>query len=166
MIKLFILQTIVPAMLLWGCSNYSFTGASLSPEIQTVSFGNFPNRSDNPSARLSEVFRNTLEDKFLSGTNLSVVDDNGDISFEGAIVRYDVSPVAVQQDRASQNRLTIGVNIRFENSMDDEKNFEIRFEEYEEFDAGVSLSSIEDDLITEICRKMADDIFNRAVIDW
>ena len=75
-----------------GCGVYSFTGASISPEIKTISIATFPNQASLVQPSLSQVFTEKLKDKFVSQTNLTQINSSGDISFEGYIniSRYDL----------------------------------------------------------------------------
>src|SRR6187551_2164284 len=102
-----------------GCHVYSFTGASISPDVKTVSIQLFPNRAPIVQPSLSNAFTEKLKDKFVSETNLSLVKDNGDLNFEGAITDYNTQPTAITgNDNASLNRLTITVSVKFTNTKD------------------------------------------------
>src|SRR5512145_844688 len=93
-----------------SCKIYSFTGASIAPDVKTVSIIYFPNQAPLVQPTLSQVFTEALKDKFISQTSLTLVDNGGDLNFEGAITSYGTQPVAIQSgDVASQNRLTIAV---------------------------------------------------------
>ena len=92
--------------------NYSFTGASISPDIKTVSIQYFPNMARLVNPNLSQVFTESLKEKFLSQTNLSLVNNIGDLNFEGEIVEYYTKPMAIQGDEtAALNRLTIKIRV-------------------------------------------------------
>ncbi len=153
--------------LLNSCSiNYSFTGASISPDIKTVSVEYFPNRALMVNPNLSQVFTEKLKDKFIGQTNLDLVGDDGDLQFSGQITGYKTSPVAITGDMASQTRLTITVKVNFVNTKDPTKNFEKSFSQYEDYPSDQSLDAVQDQLITEIVNKLTDDIFNASVSNW
>lgn len=87
--------------------------------------------------------------------------------FEGSITSYNVSPQAIQSNEvAAQNRLTISVNVKFTNLKDEKQNFETTFSRYADFQSNININTIEEQLITEINDQLADDIFNKAVINW
>ena len=48
-----------------GCKVYSFTGASISSDIKTVSIKYFPNKASIVQPSLSQVFTEKLKDKFV-----------------------------------------------------------------------------------------------------
>ncbi len=150
-----------------ACGFYSFTGASISPDVKTVSVQYFPNRAATIEPTLSQVFTEQLKDYFLEQTNLNFETELGDLNFSGEIIKYEVKPIAIQaNDQAAQNRLTIAVKVKFENTKDDTKNFEQKFSRYADYDSEQSLAEAEDVLIQQITNELAEDIFNKAVVNW
>ncbi|MEC8852875.1 MAG: LptE family protein [Bacteroidota bacterium] len=150
-----------------ACGFYSFTGASISPDVKTVSVQYFPNHAASIEPTLSQVFTERLKDYFLEQTNLSLETELGDLNLSGEIVKYEVKPIAIQaNERAAQNRLTIAVKVKFENTKDDSKNFEQNFFRYADYDSGQSLAEVEDVLIEQITNELAEDIFNKTVVNW
>jgi outer membrane lipopolysaccharide assembly protein LptE/RlpB len=162
------LTFLLPAILLLsGCGIYSLTGASVPPEAKTISIQYFPNKSALVEPTLSPVFTNLLRDKFTSQLNLDMVDRNGDLAFEGEIVGYKTMPVAIQGDQtAAMNRLTIIVNVRYVNKFEPDKDFEQKFTEFSEYSSNQDFNSVKADLVQQISEALADDIFNKAVINW
>ena len=150
-----------------SCGFYSFTGASISPDVKTVSVQYFPNRAATIQPTLSQVFTERLKDYFLEQTNLSLEADVGDLNFSGEIIKYEIKPIAIQaNEQAAQNRLTIAVKVKFENTKDENKNFEQKFSRYMDYDSSQSLAEVEDNLIEQITNELAEDIFNKAVVNW
>ncbi|MBL7914053.1 MAG: hypothetical protein BWY67_00607 [Bacteroidetes bacterium ADurb.Bin397] len=150
-----------------GCGVYSFTGASISPEIKTISIATFPNQASLVQPSLSQVFTEKLKDKFVSQTNLTQINSSGDISFEGYISDYNSQPTAIQgNEQAALNRLTITVKVKFINTKDEKQNFESSFSRFADYDSKQNLSTVENQLISEICTQLVDDIFNKAMINW
>jgi hypothetical protein len=165
--KLFYLFSLLVLASLQGCGVYSFTGASISPEVKTVSIKYFPNRSSLIQPALSQAFTEKLRDKFVSQTNLRQITENGDLMFEGYISDYRTQPVAIQgTETAALNRLTITVNVKFTNQKDEKQNFETNFSRYADYDSKKSLAEVEQTLIDEIDKQLVDDIFNKAVSNW
>lgn len=161
------LMLLLPVLFLTGCKIYSFSGASISPEVKTVSIDNFQNRASIVQPSLSQVFTEKLREKFISQTSLTQVTSNGDMQFEGFISDYNTQPTAIQgNEQAALNRLTITVNIKFVNNKDEKQGFESTFTRFTDFDSRKNLSSIEPELINEVCNQLVDDIFNKAVINW
>jgi hypothetical protein len=118
-------------------------------------------------ATLSPTFTETLQDEFVNQTNLELVPRNGDLALEGEIVDYKTSPVAIQGDQtAALNRLTISVNVRFYNRFEPDKDFEQKFTQFIEYDSQTDLAAVQDEYITTLTGMIANDVFNKAVINW
>ncbi len=150
-----------------SCGVYSFTGASIPPEAKTFSVQQFPNNALLVEPLLSDQFSNALRDRFMNQTSLMMVPVNGDLEFEGEITEYVTSPTAIQSDQtAALNRLTITVNVRFNNKFDESKGFETKFTHYVDYPSDQDLNSIKDGLMTEIIDVLVDNIFNKAVVNW
>lgn len=150
-----------------GCGVYSFSGASISPEVKTFSVLFFPNRAQLVQPLLSQAFTEKLKEKFISQTNLRQLDRSGDLQFEGYITDYKASPVAIQGTQtAALNRLTISVFVKFTNKVDPKQDFETNFSRYADYDSRKSLQEVEVGLIEEINRQLVDDIFNKSVSNW
>ncbi|MBE97612.1 MAG: hypothetical protein CMB91_00935, partial [Flammeovirgaceae bacterium] len=66
-------------ILISGCGIYSFTGASISPDIKTISFQNFFNNSPLGPSNMSVLFNEKIKDYFERNTSLTIVDENGDL---------------------------------------------------------------------------------------
>lgn len=151
-----------------SCSiKYSFTGASISPEVKTYSVADFPNVAPMVAPILSSTFTLALMEKMARSTSLSQVKSDGDMSFEGEITDYTSMPIAVTGDEyASQNRLTITVRVKFTNRFQPKNNFDRRFSAFEDYDNNQMLQSVEGTLIPQIVDKLITDIFNAAASNW
>ena len=147
--------------------SYSFTGASISPSVKTVSIANFPNNAGLVVPTLSRTITEALRDYFTSQTNLTLVDRNGDLDLEGSINQYAVQPVAIQgNETAALNRLTIAVSVKFTNRTDPKQNWEQTFSRYQDYSSSFNLVTVQDGLIREITDQLVQDIFNKAVVNW
>ena len=153
---------------LWtGCGVYSFTGASISPEVKSVSIDFFPSYAALAPANMPQLFTESLRELFVSRTNLDLLTKNGDIRFEGYISNYQTRPVAIQgNETAAKNRLTVTVNVTYNNTKDEAKSFEKGFTRFADFDATQNLADVEQSLIEEINEQLILDIFNEAVVNW
>lgn len=151
-----------------GCKvNYSMTGASISPDVKTIDIRYFPKTAALGPSNMSQTFTEKLKDKFLTSTSLTITNGPSDLTLEGTITGYNVSPQTIQSNEvAAQNRLTITVNVKFTNIKDEKQDFESTFSRYSDFPSSTNISSVEEQLITEINEQLVDDIFNKAVINW
>jgi hypothetical protein len=151
-----------------GCSvSYSFSGASIPPQVKTVSVQYFLNRASIVQPGLSQLLTETLIDKCKAQTNLSMINSAGDVSFEGEITDYNTLPLTVGADAtAAMNRFTITVKIRFKNSVDPTLSYDQVFSRYKDYDSSKDLSQVEKQLSVDIVELLVEDIFNQAFVNW
>lgn len=150
-----------------SCGIYSFTGASLDPNIETINIDYFDNKARLVQSDLSQVFSDALKDRFVSQTSLTLTNDFADLYLEGFISDYKIDPQAIQAgETAAMNRLSISVKVKYTNNVNPEQSFDQTFTAYEDFDSGKDLSEVESGLIETITEYLVDDIFNKAVVNW
>lgn len=152
-----------------GCKvNYSFTGASISPNVKSISIHYFPNNASLVVPTLSRTFTDALRNYFTSQTNLTLVDNNGDLDIEGAITGYTLTPQAIQgNETAAMNRLTITVKFTFSNKTNEKQNFkDAVMSRYLDYSSTQNLNTVQDQLISEISDLLIQDIFNKTVVNW
>lgn len=151
-----------------GCKvKYSFTGASISPEVKTVSVDYFQNLASLVNPSLSSKFTEALKDRFITQTSLNVVREYGDLQFSGQITGYAITPISIQGNEvAAQNRLTISVRVKFENTKDKTFNFDKTFTQFDDFNSDQNFSSVEAEKVEVIIVKLIDEIFNNSVANW
>ncbi|MZQ47492.1 MAG: hypothetical protein GT598_00655 [Bacteroidales bacterium] len=155
-------------VLFHGCKvTYSFSGASISPEVKTISIQYFQNRASLVQPALSQNLTDALIDKCKSQTSLSFVNGLGDVNFEGEITDYNTRPLTVSADaQAAVNRFTITVRVEFTNAVDPDLSYEQTFSRFEDYDSALDLSQVEDELSRKIIEMIVEDIFNRAFVNW
>lgn len=149
-----------------ACGVYSFTGASVSPDVKTFSIDLFKDQSQaNPNLR--QELTDKLRDKLASQTSLSPVTSDGDIKFSGSIISYDVSPVtSTTTDIASDSRLKIVVKVDYVNEFEEENSFSQNFSAFADFSRNTNFNSVEQSLVEEINDLLVDEIFNKALVNW
>ncbi len=164
-IGLLIISTL---LVLGACRiSYTFTGASIAADVKTFSVYFFPNRARLVNPTLSNDFTEKLKERLLRQTSLREQTENGHLIFEGQITEYEVRPMAIQkEDMAAQNRLSIGVRLKFTNNLDPTQNFERTFTSFEDFSSTLSLNDVESSIVPEILEKLMDDIFNATIANW
>ena len=117
---------------------------------------------------LTQRFTNDLQDLFTRQTNLTLTNTNGDLHFSGEITGYRITPMSgTSNQTAAQNRLTVSVNVRFENKLVEKDNFEKTFSFYSDFDANSQLTGgVLENALDEIIERITQDIFNSSVAKW
>jgi len=153
---------------LGGCKvSYSFSGASISPLVKTVSIQYFQNRAPLVQPGLSQTLTDMLIDKCKAQTSLIFVNGIGDVNFEGEISDYNTRPLTVAADAlAAMNRFTISVKVKFTNAVDPDLSFEQTFSRYEDYDSSLDLSQVETELSGKIIEMIVEDAFNQAFVNW
>lgn len=147
--------------------SYSFTGAVPMVGVKTFSVDYFPNRARLVNPNLSQQLTDGLQDKLTRQTSYNQISENGDLEFTGQITDYEVRPMNIQEgDLAAQNRLTVTIKVKYTNNKEHAQDWEKTFTAYEDFDSNRSLSEAEDALVTEIIKKLTDDIFNASIANW
>ncbi|MBR1698209.1 MAG: LptE family protein [Bacteroidales bacterium] len=151
-----------------ACGIYSFTGTSIQPDVNTITIPYVEYRALRVNPALSNQMTEALQEKFRRLTRLEQVDVDGDLELVCEITGYDVKATAVTADElASQNRLTVTVKVNFTNNKYPEDNVENKsFSAYEDFDATLTLDSVEGGLCESIVDKLVEDIFNATVAQW
>lgn len=152
-----------------GCSvNYSFTGASIPEGTRTFQVNNFVNDAPLIEPGLERLFTVELQDLIQNQTNLELVISNGDLIYEGEIIEYRISPTTAQANStAAQNRLTIGVNVRFIDTKNPDNDFEQRFSFFFDYEGSAQLVGAQKTTaIDEIFERITQDIFNASLAKW
>jgi len=159
---------IIGISILYGCKvTYSFTGASISAQVKTVSIQYFQNRAQLVQPGLSQYVTDALIDKCKAQTNLKFINGIGDVNFEGEITDYKTLPLTVAADaQAAMNRFTIEADVKFTNSVDPDLSFKQKFSRYEDYDSNLDLSQVEKELSNKIIEMIVEDIFNKAFVNW
>ena len=164
-----ILISLLLMLLLAGCSiKYSLNGASIDyTKIKTVSITDFQNLAPTVYPPLAQRFTEDLKDRFQRQTRLRDIPTNGDLSIEGEIVGYDLSAEAVQENAfAAKTRLTLRINVRFTNKVNEEENFEREFTSFGTFDSSQMFVDVQDQLCQELTKDIINQIFNATVENW
>lgn len=153
-------------LIISGCKIYSFSGATI--EGKDLNIHLLENKAQNVMPSLAATLTDKLRSRILSQTGLSPVSrDDADYDISGAIVGYTVTVTgATNVQTATKNRLTISLKITFKNRKNEKANFTQTFNRFADFDASQTLQSVENTLIDDIGNQLADDIFNKAFVNW
>ena len=149
-----------------GCHVYSFSGATI--EGKNINIHQLENKARNVEPSLSSTLTDKIRSRILSQTGLSPVNkDDADYDISGDITAYEVTVTgATNVQVASKNRLTMSVKITFKNRLNEKANFSQTFTRFSDFDASQILDNVKAALIEDIGNQLADDIFNKAFVNW
>lgn len=153
---------------LQSCGFYSLNAVSIPDNIKTFQVDYFGYTATQTEVGIERTFTLELQDLIQDQSSLSLVPNNGDYIYQGEITRYFISPItATANNRASQNRLTIDINVRFINTKKDEESFEKSYSFFHDFDANTILQNAAlDTALDVIYTQITQDIFNDTLAKW
>lgn len=151
---------------LWSCGVYSFTGASI--EGKTLYMEVFENHARNVVPSLAPSLTTKIRSRILTQTGLTPVNsEEADYIVKGRITGYELTVTGIENTQsASTNRLTITIEVDFENQLNEADNFVQTFSQFADFPANQTLQSQEAALMEKIGNQLADDLFNKAFVNW
>ena len=113
------------------------------------------------------TFTETVRDLLLAQTPLKLAQTEGDVQYSGSITGYDVQPVNIQaNETAALNRLTITASVTYVNTLEPKKNTEFSVSRFADYSSSQDLTAVESQLVTEISKQLAQDIFDRTLGNW
>ena len=146
--------------------NYSFTGGDVG-DAKTMSVELFQARAPLATPNSAQVCTETVRDLLLAQTPLKLARENGDVQYAGSISGYDVQPVNIQaNETAALNRLTITLNVTYVNTLEPKKNSEFTVSRFADYSSTQDLTTVEEQLVAEISKQLAQDIFDRTLGNW
>lgn len=150
-------------------TTFNFTGVPAGGDdgLETIAIDLFGNQAPVIVPNLAQEFTQQLQDRFISQSRLTLIATDADVNVSGSITQYRISPVAISGDeRAAQNRLTIGVKVTYENLVNPDDSWDQTFSSFVDFDSDLDFISIEQEKISEIVEQLTQDIFNKSLGKW
>jgi len=161
------LALLIVTLSLSSCGVYNFTGTG-KIDAKTFQVNYFLNNAPLVQPGIERTLTLELQDLILNQSNLNLVRSNGDLTYEGEITNYTITPMTATADlKAAENRLTITVNVRFVNKNKETDNFEKPFSFYYDYPGDQQL--IGSSLTTAldiIFERITQDIFNESLAKW
>jgi Lipopolysaccharide-assembly len=153
--------------LLQGCSVYNFTGTG-KIDAKTFQVNYFQNVSELIEPGIDREFTQRLQNLIQNQTNLNLISTDGDLVYEGEIVRYGISPMTATADQtAAQNRLSITVNLKFSNKKKPEEDFEKQFSFFDDYAGSEQPTGSQLKKSLElIFERITQDMFNATLAKW
>lgn len=150
-----------------GCGYYSFSGATIPEHVGTIAIPLVEDNSISTITALDERLTLMLIDRFVRQTRLSLEPRSGeaDALLQVEIARYLSESTSVSgNERATVNRVTITVNVTYNDQVEDRPFLSRTFSSFEEYDPFDPAS--EEDAALASLEKIADDIFTAATSNW
>ncbi|MEO1022607.1 MAG: LptE family protein [Bacteroidota bacterium] len=152
-----------------GCLRYSFTGASIPNDVNTIFITFFPDRSNSGIADLSDRLNVALIEQFVNQSRLVLASNetDADAVLDGTISSYTNLPFSIGgNEQASQNEIKISVRATFRYTKDPAPLWN------KTFSGNFLFDPIEDPLNGEqtaadgALEQVANNMFNDAVSNW
>lgn len=152
--------------------NYSLSGTSTT--AKTISITEFYNNTELGQANMGQTLTNQLKTYFIQNSNLSVVQQEGELMLEGEITDFRITPISPtatdnsnDANLASSTRLTITVKASYINTLDETMSFKDKtFSFYKDFSNDQNLTDVEEEYTRQIFERIVNDIFNASVANW
>ena len=159
--------TVLLGLSLTSCGIYSMSGINIPEDVETVSVSFFPNEADIVNPQLSQLFTESLKDKWQNETKLDLIPTGGDFQFSGSITDYRVIAANIQDNTtSSSSKFIISIKIDFVCEKHPDLNFSKTFPSDEVFDASKPFESVENELTQIVVDEIIQDIFNKTALVW
>jgi len=151
-----------------SCGFYSLSGTNIRDDVKSFQVNYFQNTAAQIEPGVDRDFTISLQDLIQNQTNLELVNSNGDLTYEGEITEYRISPTtATANNTAAQNRLSVSVRVRFYNKKAEDDDFEKTFSFFYDYEGSSLLTgSLKDTALQEIFERITQDIFNASLAKW
>ncbi|MGI9175429.1 MAG: LptE family protein [Rhodothermales bacterium] len=152
-----------------GCGYYSFTGATIPEQLNTIAVPLAENNATSPVATLDQDLTELLINRFVGQTRLSLEQNepDADAVLNTSIQRYANEPTSVSGDeRATRNRVTLAVAVDYIDQTTDEPLLQRTFTGFSEYDPIAEGLSGEEQAAQAALEIIADDIFTAATSNW
>jgi len=151
---------------LTGCGVYRFSDASVPDSIKVIKVNFIENKASYVNPQLSPRLTDRLRQKIIAQTRLTQTNrDDADWEITATITQYNFSTSAIAGQQASNNRLTVGVQIAvYDRTANETKRYEVS--RSFEFKGTLTFQAAEASLEEEMTRTLTDDIFNKLFSNW
>src|SRR5690606_25935855 len=137
-------------------------------DANTFQVNYFQNNAELIEPGIERTFTQRLQNLIQNQTNLSLTNSGGDLVYDGEITDFRIIPMTATADqRATQNRLTIRVNVRFTNKKKEADDFEKSFSFFYDYPGDQQLVGGRlNDALEVIFERITQDIFNESLAKW
>jgi hypothetical protein len=155
-------------LLIAACGVYSFTGAVIPEHLRTVAVPLAEVRAQGAVPGLDQALTDALVQRFADQTRLALEPDEeaADAVVRAVVERYALTPVAVTSDElASLNRVTVTVNVRYLDRVEDRERLARSFTASADYDPAEGPAA-EAEAVATLVVQLADEVFTAATSDW
>jgi len=167
-LKKYLLISLLFALIFNSCGIYSFKGNNPPEGIKTIAVPLFNDNSGFAESGLKEQFTEMLKNKIISDNTLRLADkttSDGVLICTITSVRDDALVIGGNEN-VTKRKITITVNVVFENLKKQKKIWDRIYENWGEYNSSTSSFSERQNGITIARDKLTDDILNDIISNW
>ena len=155
------------AVINFGCSTYSFTGASVPAHLKTIAIPIAEDKSPAAIPGLRESLTDNLIQKFISDNSLQVTErSTANATLECVITSVTDAPAIVSAgEQITSRRLTINVKVIYKDLVQKKTIFENNFTNHGDYVPGEATNKREDAIAIAV-EKLSEDILLAVVSGW
>lgn len=152
-----------------GCVKYSFTGASIPSEVETLFIPFFDDRSGSSVGSLNQWLYDECFNEFINRSRLRLANspDEADATLEGVILSYTNLPFSVSgEETAERNEVTIRVQATMRFDGEDDPIFSSTLTGTATFDIVNNPIDGEREAAQDALNQIAEAMFTQSVSQW
>jgi hypothetical protein len=152
-----------------GCAYYSFSGATIPSQLDTIAIPLAVDNTISPVNTLDQDLTSLLTNRFVGQTRLRLQnsEQQADALLQTRIQSYENAPTSVGGDEtASRNRVTIRVAVTYTDQVEDDELLNQTFSSFGEYDPAQGGLDAERAAAQTALENIADDIFTAATSNW
>jgi hypothetical protein len=141
----------------------------MPPEWKTFSIKTLENNAPNTPLSFSATLSEKLKDGVQNNTRLLLNSEvgKGEVSIEGIISNYSITPIAMQEgDNSAKNRLTVSVQFTIFVSAPKEDKMTLTSTRFVDYDSNSDLATQESSLLEDINIQIVQDVINKLLSNW
>jgi hypothetical protein len=152
-----------------GCVKYSFTGASIPSEVETLFIPFFDDRSGSSVGSLNQWLYDECFNEFINRSRLRLANspEEADATLEGVILSYTNLPFSVSgEETAERNEVTIRVQATMRFEGEDDPIFSSTLTGTATFDIVNNPIDGEREAAQDAINQIAEAMFTQSVSQW
>ena len=152
-----------------GCVKYSFTGASIPSEVETLFIPFFDDRSGSSVGSLNQWLYDECFNEFINRSRLRLANspEEADATLEGVILSYTNLPFSVSgEETAERNEVTIRVQATMRFEGEDDPIFSSTLTGTATFDIVNNPIDGEREAAKDALNQIAEAMFTQSVSQW
>ncbi len=146
---------------------YSFKGGSVPPHLKTIAIPTFNDQSGFGEPNLREIFTNKVKDLFIKDNSLELSNELiSDCILECTILNVANEPAVIAPGETVEKwKITINVQVVFQDMKLKKKVFDKRLSNWTEYDASAGIEARQS-AINSTIEKLSEDILLEVVAKW